>query len=322
MNKKYWKSKNVFVTGAAGMLGSELVKVLADASANVTVVIRDKVSKSRLFLEGYDARVNVVQGDVADFAIIERIIGEYEIDTVFHLAAQTIVRIGNASPLSTFDSNIRGTWNVLEACRLHSERIKAVVVASSDKAYGPSDKLPYDEQLPLRGQHPYDVSKSCTDLLTQCYWHTYKAPVSITRCGNLFGPGDLNFNRIIPGTILSIMRGERPIIRSDGKYIRNYFYIKDAANAYVAIAENIKRVSGEAFNVGGIERYSVLEITDTILKVMGSKLEPIVKNEATNEIYEQYLDTAKIRRMLKWKPKYSVEKALRETVRWYKKYVR
>src|SRR3989344_6391184 len=264
MYNQFWKNRSVLVTGGTGLLGSELVKQLVESEANVVAAVRDNVSKSRFFIENLQNKVTVVHGDVVDFAFVERVIGEYEIDTVFHLAAQTIVRIANASPLSTFESNMRGTWNVLEAARLHSKKIRSVVVASSDKAYGESKILPYDEETQLKGKYPYDVSKTCTDLIAQSYWHTFKLPVNITRCGNLFGPGDLNFSRIIPGTILSVKRNEPPIIRSDGKLIRN---------------------------------------------------------EATNEIYEQYLNINKAKEKLRWTAKYSTEEALKETINWYTKYV-
>ena len=321
MNNSFWKNRSVFVTGGTGLLGAELVSQLIENDANVVAAVRDNVSKSRFYIESLQNKVTVVHGDVVDFAFVERVIGEYEIDTVFHLAAQTIVRIANASPLSTFESNMRGTWNVLEAARLHSKKIRSVVVASSDKAYGESKILPYDEETQLKGKYPYDVSKTCTDLIAQSYWHTFKLPVNITRCGNLFGPGDLNFSRIIPGTILSVMRAEAPIIRSDGKFIRNYFFTKDAAAGYLTISENVDKIAGEAFNLGTEERFSVIEITKMILKLMDSSLESVIKNEATNEIYEQYLSIQKAKEKLGWTAKYSTEEALKETINWYKKYV-
>lgn len=321
MKKSFWKNKKVLITGGTGLLGSEMSDELVQMGADVTLIVRDRVSRSRVYLEKIYKKVSMAYGDVTDLAFVERIIGENEIDTVFHLAAQTIVRIANASPISTFESNIKGTWNVLEASRFHLKSVKRIVVASSDKAYGISDVLPYDETTRLVGRYPYDVSKSCTDLIAQSYWHTYKIPVSITRCGNLFGPGDLNFSRIIPGTILSVLKNETPVIRSDGKFVRNYFYIKDAVSGYLTIAENIEKSQGEAFNLGTNERYSVLEITDLILKIMKSKSKPVIKNEATHEIVEQFLNIKKVGSLLKWKASYSTEKALKETIEWYKKYV-
>lgn len=320
MKEGFWKDRRVLVTGATGVLGSELTAQLLVASAAVTVTIRDRVSKSRLYLEGLNQKVNCAFGDITDFEFVERVVGEYEVDTLFHLAAQSQVKIGNTSPLSTFNSNIAGTWNVLEAARLHLSHLRCVVVASSDKAYGDQKILPYSEETPLQGRHPYDVSKSCTDLIAQSYFHTFKLPVSITRCGNLFGPGDLNFNRIIPGTILSILRNEPPIIRSDGLFVRNYFYVKDAAAGYLAIAQNPEKTAGQAFNIGPDDRYSVLEITNLILRLMGSSLVPVVKNEATNEIREQYLSVAKVKAMLGWRANFTTEAALKETIDWYRHY--
>ena len=320
MKAEFWKHKNVLITGAAGLLGSELTSNLLKQNANVTIIIRDWSAKSRLFLENIHKKTNIANGDVVDFNFVSRVISEYEIDTIFHLAAQTVVRIGNNSPLSTFESNIKGTWSVLEAARIQQKNVKAIIVASSDKAYGSSKKLPYDENTPLKGLHPYDVSKSCADLITQAYWHTYKLPVSITRCGNLFGPGDLNISRIVPGTIISIMNGERPVIRSNGKYIRNYFYVKDAVSGYLTLAENREKSQGEAFNLGTAKRFSVIEMTNLILKLMKSKLKPVILDQASNEILDQYLDIGKVERIFDWRAKYSVNLALKETIEWYEKY--
>lgn len=320
MNNIFWSDRNVLVTGASGMLGSEVTKQLLDGGANVTAIVRDQVHNSRLNLEKLNQKINIASGDITDYEFVERVIGEYEVETVFHLAAQTQVKVGNASPISTFNSNIKGTWNVLEAVRAHRQRVRSLIVASSDKAYGDQKILPYSEETPLQGRHPYDVSKSCADLLAQSYWYSYELPVSITRCGNLFGPGDLNFNRIIPGTIMALRKNESPIIRSDGSYIRNYFYIKDAANAYLSISENSAKTTGKAFNVGSDERFSVIELVKIIIDLMGSDLAPIIKNEATNEIKEQYLSIDKVKAILGWTPKYSIQEAIKETVEWYKTY--
>ncbi len=302
------------------MLGSELTSQLVDLGTNLTLIVRDRAFRSPVFNAGLFDKVNSVFGDVTDFALVLRVLNEYEIDTVFHLAAQTIVGIANLSPLSTFDSNIRGTWNVLEAARL-SHKIRSVVVASSDKAYGDHEVLPYDEKAPLKGNHPYDVSKSCTDLLAQTYWHTYKLPVSITRCGNLFGGGDLNFSRIIPGTIRSLLRNEPPILRSNGQFIRNYFYIKDAVNGYLCISEQMEKSSGEAFNLATEDRFTVLEMTNLIIRLMNSTLQPLIKNETKNEIPDQYLGVSKVKEVLGWKSRYSIEEALTETIEWYRQYL-
>ncbi len=316
----FWKDRNVLITGGTGLLGSELTSQLVDLGTNLTLIVRDRAFRSPVFNAGLFDKVNSVFGDVTDFALVLRVLNEYEIDTVFHLAAQTIVGIANLSPLSTFDSNIRGTWNVLEAARL-SHKIRSVVVASSDKAYGDHEVLPYDEKAPLKGNHPYDVSKSCTDLLAQTYWHTYKLPVSITRCGNLFGGGDLNFSRIIPGTIRSLLRNEPPILRSNGQFIRNYFYIKDAVNGYLCISEQMEKSSGEAFNLATEDRFTVLEMTNLIIRLMNSTLQPLIKNETKNEIPDQYLGVSKVKEVLGWKSRYSIEEALTETIEWYRQYL-
>ena len=319
-NPSFWKNRKVFVTGGTGLLGSEMVTTLLDFGANVVTLVRDRTCRSRFFLEDLDKKVDIVYGDITDFSLVERSIGEHDVNTIFHLAAQTIVGIANASPISTFKSNIEGTWNVLEAARQHSGHIRSVVVASSDKAYGPSDILPYDESTCLRGRHPYDVSKSCTDLIAQSYYHTYDLPVSITRCGNLFGPGDLNFNRLIPGTIKSILNGTAPILRSDGTFIRNFFYTKDAVDGYLTLSENLDKGRGEAFNFGTEERYSVLEATNIVLERMNSTLQPDIQDEVKNEIKDQYLGVSKAKNVLGWTPKYTMVQALDETIAWYKEY--
>ncbi len=319
-----WKSKNVFLTGATGLLGSWLTKLMIDEGGNVICLNRDITPKSIVWSSSSEFnyikdRLTVVQGRLEDYQLLERILNEYEIEVVFHLGAQTIVGVANRNPLSTFESNIRGTYNLLEACRRNRETIKAIVVASSDKAYGIQEKLPYDESTQLRGTHPYDVSKSCTDLLSYAYYHTYGLPVCVTRCGNLFGPGDLNFNRIVPGTIRSVLLGERPIIRSDGNYIRDYFYVKDGAFAYKHLAEKIYElnIAGESFNFSNEIQLTVLGLVETILDVMGSSLEPDIKGIASNEIKHQYLSAKKAHKDLNWYPAYTLEEGLRETVDWY-----
>lgn len=267
-------------------------------------------------------RITVVHGDVENLELVERAINEYEIDTVFHLAAQTIVGTANRSPISTFETNIKGTWNVLEACRRIST-VKAVIVASSDKAYGDQKVLPYDETTPLQGTHPYDVSKSCADLISYSYYKTYGLPVCITRCGNFYGGGDLNFNRLIPGTIRAILKNEKPTIRSDGTLIRDYVYVKDGADAYILLAEKMRelKIAGESFNFSNEDKHTVKDIVDKISKIMGSKLEPVILNEAKNEILHQYLSAKKARKTLDWKPKYTVEEGLKETIEWYKNFI-
>ncbi|MGF0005213.1 GDP-mannose 4,6-dehydratase [Bacillus altitudinis] len=317
----FWNGKNVFVTGCTGLLGSYLVKELIDQGANVTGLVRDQVPRSNLYQGSQFEKMNVVQGALEDMQTIERALGEYEIDTVFHLAAQAIVGVANRHPVSTFEANILGTWNVLEACR-RQPLIKRVIVASSDKAYGDQEQLPYDEDMPLNGKHPYDVSKSCADLISHTYYNTYGLPVCITRCGNLYGGGDLNFNRIIPQTIQLVLEGKAPEIRSDGTFIRDYFYIEDAVKAYLLLAEKMeeKGLAGEAFNFSNEIQLTVLELVDKILKAMGSELKPRILNQGTHEIKHQYLSAEKARKLLDWKPDYSIDEGLEKTIEWYREF--
>ena len=258
-----------------------------------------------------------------NFASVERAINEHEIDTVFHLGAQTIVGTALRSPLSTFESNIRGSYNLLEACRRHSSLVKRIVVASSDKAYGSSDVLPYTEEMPLCGKHPYDVSKSCTDLLAFSYYHTYGSPIAVARCGNIFGGGDLNWSRIIPGTIRSFHLNEAPVIRSDGTFTRDYVFVDDVIDAYLMLAQNVHRenVQGQAFNFGPNAPSSVLEIVKLLQKLMNRpNLNPKVLNTAKAEIHDQSLCSKKARETFGWEPRFGLEKGLIETIRWYENY--
>lgn len=319
---QFWRDRNVFVTGGTGLLGSWTVDELCARGAHVVCLVRDEVTSSRFFVEGLRERVDVVPGALEDYDCLERALNEYEIETVLHLGAQTIVGTANRSPRATFEANIRGTWNLLEACRV-IPTVKRVVVASSDKAYGDQDKLPYEEDAPLQGRHPYDVSKSCTDLIALSYAHSFRLPVTVTRCGNLYGGGDLNWNRIVPGTIRSIVRGERPVIRSDGTFVRDYFFVKDAVAAYLHLAQCMDdpALHGHAFNFSNEIQVTVLELTQRILAVMGSKLAPDVRNEAKNEIKHQYLSAKKARERLGWEPRWSLDDGLRETVQWYQKHL-
>ena len=322
-NASFWLDRPTLVTGGTGLLGGWLVKHLLGLGADIVCLVRDWVPGSELARSSDIERVKVVRGDICDAALMERVLGEYEIDTVFHLAAQTIVGIANRNPVSTFQTNIGGTCSLLEACR-RSAKVKAIVVASSDKAYGDQESLPYDEGTPLQGRHPYDVSKSCADLIAQSYFTTYGLPVGITRCGNFYGGGDLNWNRIVPGTIRSILRGKRPIIRSDGQYVRDYFYIEDGAAAYTLLAERLAdnpKLHGEAFNFSNETPVSVLEIVERITRLMGSDLKPVILNEASNEIRRQYLSAAKARKLLKWKPLVTLDEGLKRTISWYGDFV-
>jgi CDP-glucose 4,6-dehydratase len=316
-----WKDRSVFVTGCTGLLGSWVTKGLVDAGANVVGLVRDSVPRSNVNLSGVMGRINVVSGQVEDYALIERALNEYQVQTVFHLAAQTIVGIAGQNPLSTFEANIRGTWHVLEACR-RTSWVSEVVVASSDKAYGEHEELPYDEDSALQGRFPYDASKVCADVLAQSYAATYELPVCITRFGNLFGAGDLNFNRLVPGTIRSVVREENPVIRSDGKFTRDYIYVEDAAHAYMTLAQNMMvnpSIKGEAFNFSYGVPLDVCQMVDRILGHMGrSDLQPQILGAASNEIPHQYLTAAKANTQLNWEPKFNLDEGLLRTISWYK----
>lgn len=315
----FWRDRPTFVTGGTGLIGGWLVRRLVDAGADVVCLVRDWVPQSAVLSDSLYRSVTVVRGDLRDQELLERALGEYEIDTVVNLAAQTIVPIANRNPTSTFETNVAGTWRLLEACR-RSPTVKQIVMASSDKAYGDCEKLPYDESTPLQGRHPYDVSKSCGDLISQAYATTYGLPVTVTRCGNFYGGGDLNWNRIVPGTIRSVLRGQRPVIRSDGQHVRDYFYVEDGAAAYMLLAERLAQnpaLGGESFNFSIEIQTTVLELVERILKLMNSNLEPIVKNEASHEIRHQYLSAEKARRMLEWRPTFTLDEGLKRTVAWY-----
>ena len=311
------------ITGATGLVGSWLARDLLTRGAQVVALIRDADPQSELYRSGTYGRCSVVNGELEEFRTIERAIVEHGVDTVFHLAAQAIVGVSHQSPLQTFESNIRGTYNLLEACRIHGAIVKRVVIASSDKAYGQHDDLPYTEDMALQGCHPYEVSKSCADLIAQSYFATYRLPVTIARCGNVFGGGDLNWSRIVPGTIRSLFQEERPIIRSDGSFIRDYIYVRDAAHAYAALAEasDDSAIWGEPFNFSPEQPFTVLEIVDSIRRLMEREdLLPDVQDTATGEIRDQYLDSSKARRLLGWRPQYSLEDGLSETIDWYRHY--
>jgi len=318
--RQFWRDRPTLVTGASGLVGGWLVKRLQALGADVVCLVRDWVPQSELVRSGLVDHVTVVRGDIRDADLLERALGEYEVTTVIHLAAQTIVGIANRNPLSTLESNIQGTWCVLEACR-RSPLVRQIVIASSDKAYGDCDTLPYSEDTPLAGRHPYDVSKSCGDLIAQAWATTYDLPVVITRCGNFYGGGDLNWNRIVPGTIRSLVRGERPVVRSDGQYVRDYFYAEDGAAAYTLLAEQLAArpdLRGHAFNFSNESQVTVLELVQRITTLMESPLAPEIRNEVTHEIRRQYLSAAKAREMLGWRPLFSLDDGLQRTIAWYR----
>jgi CDP-glucose 4,6-dehydratase len=323
MTPEFWLDRTVYVTGGTGLVGGWLIPRLVEAGAQVVCLIRDWVPRSRLLSESWWQRVVVVRGEITDQRLQERILGEYEIDTVFHLAAQTIVGVANRNPVSTFEANIAGTWTLLEASR-RSPLVRQIVVASSDKAYGDQPHLPYDETTPLRGRHPYDVSKSCADLIAQAYAATYGLPVAITRCGNFFGGGDLNWNRIVPGTIRDLLRGRRPVIRSDGLAVRDYFYVEDGVEAYLLLAERLaadRSLAGAAFNFSLEMPLTVLELVTRLTQLIGVDLPPDIRNEASGEIRQQSLSAALARERLGWQPTFGLEEGLRRTVAWYRDFL-
>lgn len=319
-----WTGRTALVSGATGMVGSTLVADLIAAGARVVALVRDQDPQSELIRSGTIARVSVVTGAIEDFWTLERAINEYEVDTIFHLAAQPLVGVADRLPLPTFEANVRGTYNLLEAARMHAGLVRAVVIASSDKAYGEQPVLPYVEDMPLLGRHPYEVSKSCADLIAQSYHHTYRLPVAIARCGNIYGPGDLNWSRIVPGTIAAFLRGERPVIRSDGHYVRDYIYVGDASQAYVRLAERLAdpAVAGEAFNFSDESPLTVLQIVEALQRVMDcAHIVPDVRASARGEIHSQYLSAGKARRVLNWKPRFSLDQGLRASVDWYRAFL-
>jgi CDP-glucose 4,6-dehydratase len=323
LNYSFWKHRPVLVTGATGLLGSWLLRRLFESGADIVCLVRDWVPQSEAVRSGLLERVKVVRGDIRNQACLERTLGEYGIETVFHLAAQTIVNVANRNPISTFESNIQGTWNLLEACR-HSPQVKQIVMASSDKAYGDHERLPYHEDMPLQGRHPYDVSKTCADLIARSYAVSFGLPVAVTRCGNFYGGGDLNWNRIVPGTIRSVLCGQDPVLRSDGSFVRDYLYVEDGAAAYTLLAEKLAEspdLRGEAFNFSNESQITVLDLVHRILDLMQeSKLKPDIRNEAGNEIRHQYLSAAKAREKLGWQPLFELETGLGKTIEWYREY--
>ena len=323
MSTEFWLERPTLVTGATGLVGGWLVEALLDRRAAVVCLVRDQVPSSRLFSAGLAARATLVSGDVRHHATLERLLGEYEIDTVFHLAAQTIVGVANSGPLATLETNVAGTWTLLEACR-RSPSVRQIVTASSDKAYGDHGSTTYDECAPLQGRFPYDVSKACADLITQGYAATYGLPVAITRCANFFGGGDLNWSRLIPGTIRSLHRDQRPVIRSDGQAVRDYLYVEDGVVAYLLLAERLAsqpELYGQAFNFSYGRSLTALEMVARITDLMGSTLTPEVKRVATGEIPAQRLSARKARETLGWQPRHALEEGLSRTIAWYRAFL-
>lgn len=319
-NPAWWAQRRVLVTGATGIVGSWVVKALLKRGAYVVGLVLDMDEHSDLCRSGVIKRVHVVNGNIEDFRTVERAVIMHECDSIIHLAAQAIVGVGQRSPLATFETNVRGTWNILEVCRLHADLIKRAVVASSDKAYGDQEQLPYTEDMPLLGKQPYEASKTCADIVTQSYYDAYRLPVAIARCGNIYGGGDLNWSRIVPGTIKSYFHGQSPVIRSDGQFIRDYIYVEDVANAYITLLRAIdeKQAAGHAFNFSSESRVRVLDIVDAIAEIMKcTDMEPRILNIARGEIRNQYLSAEKAHKLLNWYPRFSLRQGLEATVEWY-----
>jgi len=326
MNNNFWEKQNVLVTGGNGFIGGALSRELIERGANVVIIVRDWPRLGTLNLLGIEGKVTIVKGSVGDLEFINRVLIEYEIETVFHLAAQSIVKIANTSPLSTFESNIKGTWNVLEACR-HFPKIKRIVIASSDKAYGEQEQLPYVEEMPLLGLSPYEASKACADILARSFHNTYGLPVAVTRCANTYGGGDLNFSRIVPATVLSTFKGKKPIIWNKGSSMRDFIYIDDATRAYLLLAQALdrKEVQGRAYNFGSNNPVVVIDLINLILSLAGrSDLKPIVllNNEISKEINKQFMSFDRAKKELGWEPKWRIEEGLKQTISWYREHLR
>lgn len=318
MNKKFWENKNVLVTGAGGFKGSHLVEELSKTQANIISLVRDFDPKSYFETQGLNQKSTVVIGDLKDYRKIVDILSKYSITTIFHLGAQPIVTTALLNPIETLETNIMGTVNVLEASRNYS-KIEEIVMVSSDKAYGPTDKIPYKETERLQGKAPYDVSKSCADLIAQMYFNVFNLPITIARCANVFGPGDLNWNRIVPGIMKSVIKNKTLIIRSDGKKVREYIYVKDSVDAYISLAENIEKTKNEAFNISGKNILSVLEIIEKSSESLGKKINYEVIDQTTAEIQKQFLDGSKIKEYIGWEARTEFEEAIKKTFEWYKK---
>jgi CDP-glucose 4,6-dehydratase len=325
MDTSFWNRRPVFVTGATGFVGAHIVRTLLERGARVVCLERDAIRTTAFDLFELRRRVTVVRGDLADFGLLERVLNEYEIEAVFHLAAQALVGVANRSPLSTFETNVRGTYLLMEACRV-TKTVARVVVASSDKAYGTHDALPYAEDYPLLGLFPYDASKVCTDVIARSYAHTYQLPVAVTRFANVYGPGDLNLSRIIPGAVVAALRGEAPVIRSDGTPVREFVYVDDVARGYLLLAEKIDEARGEAFNFGTGEQVQMLDLARRVIRLAGreGRLEPrvLLARKIEGEIDAQYLSAEKVEARFGWRAEVSLDEGLRRTIEWYREHLK
>ncbi len=310
----------MLVTGGDGLVGAWLVKALLERGERVVVIRRDQPAVSSLKELGLAGSVDVVNGDICTDGLVARVLNEYEVDSVFHLAAQTQVGSANRSPVPTFETNIRGTWLLLEACRVH--RAGRVVVASSDKAYGHPRELPYREEHALDPKYPYDVSKAATDMLARSYWHTFELPVAVTRLANVYGGGDTNRARLIPEAVCAALAGEAPVVRSDGSPERDFLYVEDAARAYLAVWDALAGggARGEAFNAAGGDPHRVLDVIELICRLAGSSVAPDIRGQGVphGEIDRQWLDSTKLRELTGWHPEIPLEEGLSRTIDWYR----
>lgn len=322
MNKNFWRNKNVLITGYEGFLGANLTKALLSCGANIAGIDIWVRRKNTIFAAEDYKKITVIKGSVTDYRLVNDIIRHHKIEIIFHLAAEALVGSCLADPLRAFNTNIAGTWKVLEACRNH-KTIKSIIIASSDKAYGSHKSLPYKEDTPLIGNYPYDVSKSCADLIAYAYFHTYGLPVAVTRCGNIYGPGDFNFSRIVPDAVRCVLDGKKLLIRSDGKFTRDYVFVEDIVNGYVLLAEKMGKLNlgGEAFNFSDENPITVIKLIKKIYQVLEKKPNYAVLNQAKYEIKYQYLRSQKARKILHWQPRYTLAEGLKETVKWYKVYL-
>ncbi|MCF7907819.1 MAG: GDP-mannose 4,6-dehydratase [Candidatus Omnitrophica bacterium] len=316
---KFWKGKRVLITGYEGFLGSNLAKVLLNFGAKISGLDILTRRKDTILTQKELAKIKIIKGNVDNLSLVKRILRNDKIEVIFHLAAEALVGECLKRPVKGFSTNIKGTWNILEAWR-QTKIAKAIVVASSDKAYGSHSKLPYKEDSALCGLHPYDVSKSCADLIAHAYHNTYGAPVVITRCGNIFGPGDFNFSRIVPETLRSVIRNKTLVIRSDGKFTRDYVYVDDIVAGYINLAQKSKKLKlfGQAFNFSAEQPLSVLALVKLIYKLADRRSNYKILKQAKYEIKHQYLSSRKAARVLGWKPKLKLDKALEKTYQWYK----
>jgi CDP-glucose 4,6-dehydratase len=321
INEKFWKGKRVFVTGHEGFLGSNLTKRLITYGAEITGLDIEIKRKQTIFSVSDYRNIESIKGNISKRELVNKIIDKCKPEILFHLAAEAIVGRCNDDPVNAFKSNIEGTWNILDKCR-GNRYIKAIVIASSDKAYGSHEKLPYKEDAALIGNHPYDVSKSCADLIAYTYFHTYRLPVGTTRCGNIYGPGDFNYSRIVPDAIRSALNNKMFFIRSDGEFTRDYVFVQDIVNGYLRLAEQMNKMSlkGESFNFSDENPMKVMDFVKMIYEIAGKNPNFKVLNKAKYEIKHQYLCSQKARKMLGWKPEYSLSEGIRQTIEWYKQY--